>query len=119
MSDVIQPTVGSLGDYLDNLYRAKTRPIFNRQVDQVGTTPVQIAPNDPKRVGITVINLSSSTLYVAFSNLVSSSRGILLTQNGGSLNLVPEHDFDLVGWEMWAVAGAANSDLYVIEVVLR
>lgn len=119
MSDLMQPTVGSLGEYLDNLYRAKTRPIFNRLVDQVGTTPAKIVPNDPKRLGLTVINLSSSTLYVAFSNLVSSNRGILLTQNGGSINLVPEHDFDLLGFEMWAVAGAANSDLYVVEVVLR
>ena len=119
MSDLVQPTYGSLGQYLDGIYNAKTRPVFNRLVDQVGTTAVQIAPNDPKRLGITVVNLSSSTLYVAFSNLVSSDRGILLTQNGGSLNLVPEHDFDLVGWEMWAVAGAANSQIYVVEVVLR
>ncbi len=97
-------------------WKYKTRTVENPLVNTVGTSPTLILQNNPDRLMFLIINLSSSNMYVAFSPDVSPSKGILLSASGGSVSFTVDDDGEAVTREVWAVAGAANSPIYVIEM---
>jgi hypothetical protein len=111
-------TIKSLGDYLRVKFGAAVTYNVNPVVSSIGTTITEIARHNPRRLGLTIVNLSSNTLYVAPDNSVSSSRSILLPSNGGGLSLSADDDFILPMVNWFAVASGASSAVYVIEVVL-
>ena len=82
----------------------------------LGVAAAEIVPNNPDRLGLTIINLSTNSVYLALDNSVSSSKGMLLVPTGGSATFSLEDDFQMVGWAIWGVASGAASPLYVIEV---
>ena len=108
----------SLRSLLEVQFGVKTRYHINRIASTVGTSATKLVNNDPKRIGLTIVNLSASDMYVAPDNLASSSRGIFVGAYGGNMSLVWNEDFGLLGNEWWAVAGSASSDVYVVEVLL-
>jgi hypothetical protein len=110
--------IKSLGDYLRAKFGAAVTYSVNPVVSSVGTTATEIARHNPRRLGLTLINLSSNTLYVAPDNNVSATRSILLPSNGGGLSLSADDDFVLPMVNWFAVASGASSAIYVIEVVL-
>lgn len=93
-----------------------TRAIQNPLTDTVGTTPTLILHNNPDRFMWLVVNLSPNNVYLAFDPKVSSTRGILLTPSGGWVSMVIEDDGEAVVYEVWAVASAAPSAIYVVEM---
>ena len=90
---------------------AKENPI----VDEVTTTVVMVLGNNPNRLAYTIVNLSDTDCFMAFDTNVSSTHGILLTANGGSMSLRIEEDFELTCWAVYGISTAANKDIYVIE----
>jgi hypothetical protein len=81
-----------------------------------GTTQSTIAPADPERVVLSIVNLSSGVAYVALSPAVSATRGIALAANGGSITITADDDGELVTRAWYALATLASSPLYRIVV---
>lgn len=109
----------ALADLLRNKLGVATYPRINPLVDSVGISPVRILDNNPNRVGYLIVNVGSYPLYVAFSDAVSVTYGIYVAPAGGMVSAVWDEDFDLVGYELWGVAGGGTTKIYVHEVVIR
>ena len=86
----------------------------SNEVVSVGTAQGQIMGNDPERVSVLLINLSSNTIYIGFNEGVGSANGIILTSLGGSLSYDVTNDYILPTLQVNAVAGGAGSNLYVL-----
>lgn len=89
---------------------------FERTVVTVGTSIVEAAPNDPERVSLTFINLSSQPLYIAPDNQVSASRAIVLSGGGGFLSVNAVEDGILSAIDWYALANLASQALFRITV---
>lgn len=96
-----------------------TVPRFNPDTATVGTSVVRIAPNNPNRFALLIVNLSAVAVYVKPANDVSASSGVRLAPNGGTFGLSWRDDLHLVGWDYYAIADAAASSILVMEVVAR
>ena len=88
------------------------------QSKTIGTTSTIIAANRPGRTNLTIVNLSSNTLYVSPINQASSTNGILLGAAGGSLALNYNDDLILPALEWHAIASSGSSAVFVIEAFL-
>lgn len=109
----------SLPDLIEAKLGVRTEARLNRETGSVGVSRIVVLRNDSKRIAALLVNLSANIIYVAADTLVSTTRSIRLAPNGGSLKLVWYDDFDIVGWEWWAIASAAASDLFTYEVTTR
>jgi hypothetical protein len=96
-----------------------TEPRVNPDTGSVGVAVVRVLPNNPNRFGFIIINLGLSAVYVAPDRAVSATRGIRLAPSGGSFSANWREDFQLVGWDWYAIADAAAQDVFVMEVVAR
>ena len=84
----------------------------------IGTASEIIATNNPGRTNLTIVNLSSNTLYVSPLNAASSTNGILLGAAGGSLALNYNDDLLLPALEWHAIASGSSSAVFVLEAFL-
>lgn len=84
-------------------------------VTNVGVVAVQVVPNDPESVALTLVNTGSANIYVAPNNQVSASAGIILFP-GGSVSLTVRDDATLPAREWWALAAAAGQTLYSVRL---
>jgi hypothetical protein len=79
-------------------------------------TSGSIVGNNPDCMARLVVNLSSNTVYLGLSPAVSASNGIAVGANGGSVSLSVEEDFGFVTRELFAIAPAGSSQLYVLQL---
>jgi hypothetical protein len=107
----------TLADLLLERFKVRTRAVENPKRTSVGTTAVEILANNPNRLGWVIVNLSANTLYLAFKDDVSSTKGIRLEASGGSASMIWDEDFQAVGWAIWGVASGADSAIYAYEVI--
>jgi len=89
----------------------------NQETSTVGTTAVVITKNNPNRLALVVVNLSTNTVYLRPQGTPSSSVGIVLTPGGGLLALSLIEDYILQTLEWSAVASGADSDLLILELI--
>ncbi len=82
----------------------------------VTTTPTRVAQNDFERMALTFINVGAADLHMTPSNTVTSSQGIALGHDGGSLSLAANEDLALVGWDWWAVVATGTTTVTVVTV---
>jgi len=100
--------------YMEKKWGVRTRLVQNPVRDTVGTSPVLILRGNPDRFHWLVINLSANEVYLGFDEDVSSTRCILLGASGGFASMSADEDGEVVTWEVWAVAAAAGSEIYVV-----
>ena len=93
-----------------------TRPVENPVVDEVGTTAIVVLKNNPDRVFWLIMNLSDNIIYLALKSDVSSSKGIRLDPHGGYASMSAEEDGEAPAYEVHALATAAASNIYVLEI---
>ena len=86
------------------------------EVQSIGTTVSRVFRNDPDRVFYQITNMSGGNMYVNFNANPSSSNGILLTPNGGTLSYSGKDDFTLVTKELYIIANIAASGLLVVAM---
>jgi len=92
---------------------------INPNLTSVSATAQKMLNNNPDRVAFVAINLGSNPIMIAPDESVSSTYGIRLDANGGSLSMYYKEDFELVGFEYWAITTTGTSTLYTIEVIAR
>jgi len=100
--------------YIEKKWGVRTRLVENPVRDSVGIDPVIILRGNPDRFHWLVMNLSPNEIYIAFDERVSSTRGVLLGASGGFASMSADRDGEVVTREVWAVATAADSDIYVV-----
>jgi hypothetical protein len=112
-------TVKTLAELLEQQFGVKTAARINPTGNSIaGLSPVQVAPNNPSRLGLLLMNLSPNNIYAMFDPAPSATRGILLQANGGGFTLVWTDQFDMVTYEWWVLASTAGSQMAIFEVVI-
>ena len=81
----------------------------------IGTTSEVIAKNNPGRTNLTIVNLSSNTLYLSPLDTASSTNRILLGAAGGSLALNYWDDLIQPTLEWHAIAAGSSSAVVASE----
>ena len=84
----------------------------------IGTTSEIIAKNNPGRTNLTIVNLSSNTLYLSPLDTASTTNGILLGSGGGALTLNYWDDLIQPTLEWHAIASGSSSAVFVIEATI-
>ncbi|MFQ6006121.1 MAG: hypothetical protein ACE5OQ_11520 [Woeseia sp.] len=105
---------GAAAEFVEKKYGGPTAELV--ATESVGTTQSEILRNDPERVFVLIVNLSVNTVHIGYDAGVSSTNGIQLSSNGGTYQTDVEEDFTVPIRAHHAVAGAANSTLYVLTV---
>jgi hypothetical protein len=82
----------------------------------VGTAVSTVIEGDADRLGLLLLNLSSNTIYVSIDNNVSSTNGIRLGANGGSVALNVTDDGMIQTRTWYGLATGAGSAMYVLEL---
>ncbi len=109
----------ALHTMLEALFGITSFPRENPLVDEIGVAAVRFLANNPQRVSFQIVNLSANALYIATTNEVAATRGIMLGANGGIASLIWDRDFELVSHEWWGLAAGANSAVYVLENIIQ
>jgi len=103
-------------DLIERELKARITEEVNPVTSTVGTSVTQILREDPNRIAVVIINLGTNSLYIGFDREVSSSRGILLSANGGSYTAFWKEDFTLCARAMYAIAPAGAVNVYVLAL---
>lgn len=85
----------------------------------IGTSDSQIAPRNPNRAELILVNRSGNVIDVGPIDGITSDEGFRVAPNGGSLTVLVQEDGELVQREWHAVAGAAGSSLEVFGLVVQ
>lgn len=107
----------TLSELLKERFGVKTTYRVNPLGATVGVSIVKIASYNPNRLGLIIFNLSANDVYIAPDSDVAATKGIKLQPNGGGTSFVWSEDFELCSFEWYAIASAAASTIYVLEVL--
>ena len=84
----------------------------------VGTSDVQLVELYPGSTNLTIVKLTTNTIYLSPTQTASSSSGILLTASGGALTMNYNDDLILPTLEWRAIATGSSSNVFVIEATI-
>jgi len=107
----------TLAEMLDNLFGVKSTHRINVEADEINSTVTQILKANPNRLSVLVINLGAQAVFLTPDNSPSSTRGIYLAPNGGSMILMFDKDFQLPASEWWGICSVDNNDVLIMENV--
>ena len=82
----------------------------------VGVAAAELLGGDPERVSVVIINLSPNDIYLSWRVGVASTNGVWIGPNGGSVSFNAHEDGVLPARQMFAIAGAAASQVYIITL---
>ena len=108
----------TLASLLQAQLGAATFTATNRELSSVGLTAARLLRQSPYRASFLVVNISPNTLFAGPFNDVSSTKGVRLGPNGGSLVVRWMEDFTLVSYEWFVIADGAASQLLTMEQLL-
>lgn len=112
-----QPAGFSKGAALDILEEFAGGPLRDEDASlSVGLSIVRAAERDYERISLTFVNLGGTTIFLAPSPVPSSTSGIRLGANGGTISLSISEDGLLPSVEWNAVGDAAGGNLYRLTV---
>lgn len=107
----------SLSQLLEKHFGVSTSNREHTGVSGTAGNAVQIVPNNPKRLGLTIVNMSANNLYIGPRNTVSTVNGIWVFGGGGAVTLSWDSDFDLVSHDWYVISVAGGDAWYAIEIV--
>jgi len=105
-------------DLLQARLGVRTTPFVNRAASSIGTTAGQTFRQDPSRVAFLFVNLSLNRIYLTPAGVPSSTNGIRVEPNGGSLAVLWEEDGEMVAWEWRGIADGAASSFFALEAII-
>jgi hypothetical protein len=81
-------------------------------------TLTTIAPSNPDRVELVIVNNTSGNVFIGLSTQnVSIGQGIQLPANGGSVSIFLVDDYTLPAREWVAISTVDGFPIYVLEVI--
>ncbi len=83
----------------------------------VATTVTRIVGNNPRRVSVTVYNRGANNVDIDYVATVTAGGGIPLTGSSGVMQSTIEDDGEAVVQELYGIATAASSSVFVVEVL--
>lgn len=97
-------------DYLNKWYGAPVRSDEQPLTTSIATTPTRVVANDPTRVHFYIINTGTNDINIYPSNTVSSTVGIRLAANGGSIVFkAPDNgNYSTLEWYAAGIGGAST-----------
>jgi len=108
----------TLASLLQAQLGAATFTATNRELSSVGATAARLLRQSPYRASFLVINLSPDTLFCGPFVDVSTTKGVRLGPNGGSLVVRWHEDFSLVSYEWFVISDGVASRLLTMEQLL-
>lgn len=109
--------MGALSDAIQARFGVKTRPVDNPENNVLSTTAELILRQNPDRLAFTVTNLSSIVVFIHSSARVSASLGYRIGVSGGSISFLADEDFDVVGYDWFAIAASGTPTIFVQEQI--
>lgn len=113
---VMTAPAGSVSDLLAKKYGVKVNCIENPEITASGAAAAVLVKNNPRRLGLVLINLGANTVYLGLARDVSAAKGIAVAPNGGPVSMDMEADFILPTREWWVISPAGASNLYSLSV---
>lgn len=110
------PPAGNVVDLIGKKYGVKITAFENPLITQAGLAALKLLTNNPRRVGVVLINLSVNNMYLGLSPGVSAANGIFIAPGGGAVSMDLDSDFTLPSMEWWVIAAGAASPLYCLSV---
>lgn len=109
----------SLHGLINQRFGVRTRHKENDSTTAMTTAEARVLRNDSARLAATIINLGQVDVFVRPNTGPSATVGIRIGPNGGSMALIWDEDFNMVGLEWFGVTDAGVSTLYISEVVVE
>ena len=106
--------MGALSEYVKKKFGVETRSFPVADPVSCLTTVTSILPNNPDRLGFTVVNLGATSMYVAWDRGVLPTHGILVAANGGTFSMIADEDGELVGYELFGISVTSANDIFTI-----
>lgn len=101
---------------LQAIYGVQTQSNLNTYT--CNTTASRILDQNNYRVAYIIINSSAVNVYVWFDQTVSTTKGILIPANGGTMNLSLREDFSLPTNELWIIPDSGTPTIDKLEVLI-
>jgi hypothetical protein len=89
----------------------------SQRVVTVDATDVEVAPNDPDRVQLVLLNLGSTSITVSFKPAAVLNQGILLLDNASLYSVNVRDDAILPALMHRAIGSAVGGSLLVLEII--
>ena len=105
---------GAAAEFLRNRYAGELSE--DESTTTVGTTAAQVVGSNPDRLGLLILNLSNNTVFVGIENNVSTTNGIRLGANGGSVSFNVTDDGMIQTRTVYGIATGAGSQIYILSL---
>ena len=111
--------ISSLAELLEFRYGVRTTHRINPTGNTAFVAAVQpVLASNPKRLGVVVVNMGDSPMWLAPRDAVADDYGIELVANGGSMTLRWNVDFEMVTLPYYGISNAAGTTIFVMEVTI-
>ncbi len=107
---------GALEVLISQRFGIPTRPVINRLVSDADSAAKECLPNNPNRVAFVVVNFSANNVWILPRGDVSSTQGIPVPANGGTVVSLWDEDFHLTGMSWHCIASADDSAIMTLEI---
>lgn len=108
----------SLQEFISERLGVRVRERENAENEAMTTAAALVLRADSSRLAASVINLGQSDVFLRPRRAPSATVGIRLGPNGGSMTLMAEEDFSLVGLDWFGATALGTSTLYVLEEIM-
>lgn len=102
---------------LEERFGVRVRPSEDLEATSIGTSSTRILRDNPMRLGFVIVNLSANVVYLRPRRAASTTTGIRLGPNGGSLTVEMNDDFTLPGVDWHAIADGASSTIWGVSLI--
>lgn len=109
--------ITSAYEMIEQLWGIRTSSYESPAGSTAGLTASLLMKSEPRRLSFTITNLSSNSMYIAFTDQVNSNYGILVGANGGIVNYQWDIDFDIPTKSWWIIAAGAASPYYLQQTL--
>ncbi len=102
--------------FAQNTFGGQTRSIVNPLTNTVGTASTQLLQNNPDRVFWIIFNRSANKIDLDFTPDVAIDARIPIAPGGGFVSMDVRDDGEGIINPVFAIASAAASTVYVMEI---
>ena len=110
------PQTGLARQYAKTKFGDQVEVDKNPVTTTVGTGQTLIAPNNPERIALVIVNRDVNPIGLDFYPGVTLTNALTLAGGGAMLVLTADDDGELVTFPVFAISAAGGATVYVLEV---